>query len=398
MQGQVTFGRRGAAQGSPPPATAVPIKSAPDIAPPDEVPVSRAPFATVIILAFLALIFLLEMADKPMADPGVIGLASLVHFGAVSRDFGLQDGQVWRLLTAPWLHLNASHFAGNAVALVLIGLLLEPIIGWRWFAAVYTLGGIGGALGSIALNAHSTVSVGASGAILAVIGCAAAMSLHPASAERRFRIWRMCALTGLPALIPSSGPSHTDYSAHMGGAIVGFVIGFGLLVAWKRDRLRPPLEGLVATAGAVVGFMGVSAVAVAAVLPPSKAHVQVTAGLIPPEEFPSSEDESVKRSGELLASYPQDPRAHALAARMWAKAGADSEAEREVQTALASPLMHAPEIPADLEQDLRIMLLGEQLKQQETYAAQRTAESLCPSATSLDSRVQEALRRLKACE
>ena len=401
MQGQAGFGRRGAAPAAAMRAAPAADFLASDLAPEqaDDAPVSRAPFATVTILVFLGLLFLLQMTDQPMAKPGVIALKSLMHLGAVSRDFVLKDGQAWRLLTAGWLHASASHFIGNAVALVLIGLLLEPIVGWRWFAAVYTLGGIGGALGSIALNETSIVSVGASGAIMAVMACAATMSFHPASAGRRMRIWRLCAVSGIPALLPTSSASHVDYSAHAGGAIAGFVIGYLLLGAWNHERRRPPLEGLVATTGAVIGFLGVCAVAAAAVLPPARLHLQVTEGLIPPDQLPASNAEGENRWTELLSLYPQDPRAHAVAATVWEKtSGGDSQAEQELRTALASPLLHAPEIPAGLEQHMRIMLVGVQAKRGEIYEARRSAEALCPDRAALDPRVQEALKQLKACD
>jgi rhomboid protease GluP len=403
MQGQATFGRKGATAAAP----AFPVRAAPAtefVAPDivrddDDAPLSRVPFATIVILIFLALLFLLQMTDQPMAKPGVIALKSLMHLGAVSRDFILKDGQVWRLLTAPWLHASASHFIGNAVALLLIGLLLEPIIGWRWFAAVYTLGGIGGALGSIFLNEKSVVSVGASGAIMAVMACAAVMSLHPASEGRRFFIWRMCAFSGIPALLPTSSASHVDYSAHMGGAIAGVLFGCALLSAWDHGRRRPPQGERVATIGAAIGFMGVCAVALAAVLPPAKLHqLQVTAGLVPPDQWPSNEDDAMQRAGDLLATYPEDPRLLRLAAAVAHRNRAYAEAERDLQAGLASPLLHAPEIQPGLDQRLRLLLIGLQLEQHEIDAARQSAQPLCPIQATLDSRTQQGLKVLKACD
>jgi rhomboid protease GluP len=370
----------------------------PEAEPEDDSPVSRAPFATITILVFLALLFLLEMTDQPMAQPGVIALKSLMRLGAVSRDFVIMDGQVWRLLTAPWLHASASHFIGNAVALVLIGILLEPIVGWRWFAAVYTLGGIGGALGSIFLNEKSIVSVGASGAIMAVMACAATMSFHPASAGRRARIWRLCLVSGVPALVPAATASRVDYSAHMGGTIVGVLIGCALLSAWDHARRRPPLEAKVATTGAVIGFLGVCAVAAAAVLPPAKLHLQVTQGLVPPDEMPPSSERDMQHMGQLELAYPQDPRPHGIVATLWFKSGADNAAEQELRKALDSPLLHAPEISAELVRQMRIMLVGVQLKQKEVDEARRSAAPLCPDKASLEPRLQDALKALKACD
>jgi rhomboid protease GluP len=402
MQGQVTFGRKRAALEPAPAAlrtAPTPLFPVEEAAPREESPVNSMPFATITILVFLALLFVLELTDKPTARPGAVDLASLIHLGAVSRDFVLGHGQVWRLLTAPWLHLDLAHIIGNGIALVVIGFLLEPIIGWRWFAAVYTLGGIGGALGSIFLKEGSIVSVGASGAILAVIACAGVMSMHPASVDRRMRIWRMCAFTGVPALIPHAG-SRTDYSAHAGGAMVGLMVGWVLLNAWDHERRRPPLEGPVATTGTVIGFLGVVAVAVAALLPPSQLHAQTTAGLVPPDEQPSTgaNAEGEKRWSDLEVSYPQDPRTHVAAAAQLVKNAEYSKAEGELQTALASPLLHAPELQPVLEQRMRIALVGVQLKQNEVSEARQSAKPLCPSMASFDPKLQDGLKALKACD
>ena len=140
MAQQVTFGRRGTAPFARPeplkPLAAPPPKAE---APPADEEVkegsSRIPWATLAILALLTCVYVLEAAGDPTGDPGRIGHATLVHLGGVSRELALQDGQVWRLFTAPWMHGGIAHFIGNAIALVLIGLLLEPIVGWRWFTA-----------------------------------------------------------------------------------------------------------------------------------------------------------------------------------------------------------------------------------------------------------------------
>jgi hypothetical protein len=181
--------------------------------------------------------------------------------------------------------------------------------------------------------------------------------------------------------------------------VPGGVIGFALLAAWNHQRNRPPLEGAVATTGAVIGFLGVCAVAAAAVLPQAKLHpIQVTAGLIPLEQLPATDEDARNRWTDLLTAYPQDPRAHAIAAEVWVKNGGNSEAERELQTALASPLLHAPEVQPSLEQRLRVMLVGVQARQGNIEGARRSAAALCPTRSSLEPRLQKALDQMKACD
>ncbi|HEY4028819.1 MAG TPA: rhomboid family intramembrane serine protease [Caulobacteraceae bacterium] len=357
----------------------------------------RIPWATFGIILLLALIFVLELNLTP-ANTASISPAVALRLGAVSRELVSQDGQAWRLLTAQWLHWNANHIVGNSLALILIGSLLEPIIGWRWLTAVYALGGVAGGAASITLNPQNVTSMGASGAIMAVMACAAAVSLHPAAVGRRNRIWRRCLLSGAPALLPSAH-SHVDYSAHAGGALLGFAAGYLLLILWNGQRPRPPLQGAAMAAAALVGLAGLGALGAAAALPQAKAPtLRFTAGLIPPDQAPASEEDGMKRSGELLAAYPQDPRSHAIAAEWWDRNGQPSEAEQELQKALASPLLHAPEIESRFEQRARVMLLGEQLKQREFDAARADAAALCADLPSLDPRVGKALTQLEACE
>jgi len=365
MQGQVSFGRRGMA---PAPAALPKVAPAParrerpersealsearplvaDALPDEDRAFGRIPWASLAIAVVLLLVFLAELADAPGAGTASISPATALHFGAVSRDLVFHDGQVWRLLTAQWLHWGVGHIIGNTVVLILIGLLLEPIIGWRWLTAVFALGGVGGALASILLNDQNVTSVGASGAIMAVLGCAAAVSLHPAAVGRRVKIWRRCLFSGVPALLPAAH-SHVDYSAHAGGALAGFAAGYFLLMAWNGQRQRPPFQDAAMVAAAFVGLAGLTALGMAAALPPAKIAYRGTAGLIPPDQIPVLTDDGLQKAADLVAAYPNDPRGHALMAMLWDKRGGTGEAELELQKALSSPLLHARELPDDLD-------------------------------------------------
>jgi membrane associated rhomboid family serine protease len=395
MRGQVSFGRRGPAAMTR--AAVAADVAAPPSAPQDDRAFGRVPWATLALLALLGLAFLLELADAPGVQAKAISLATLIHLGGVSRELAVQDGQVWRLLTAPWLHGGTAHILGNAVALLMFGLLLEPIIGWRWLTAVYALGGLAGSLATITLHAPFVVSVGASGAIMALMGCAAMVSFHPASHDRRKQIWRMCLVGGVPALLPISASSHIDYSAHTGGAVLGIVAGCILVVTWKAHRLRPPLQGAAMAAGLAIGLAGLGALGVAAALPPAPRPNHGTPGLIPADQIPAPTEDGMRQASELVSDYPDDPRGHALMAMAWSKRGGAGAAELELQKALASPLLHAPEIPPDFERGVRVMLLSKQVQQKEFDAARQTAASLCPAAAALDPSVQNALKALRAC-
>jgi hypothetical protein len=118
---------------------------------------------------------------------------------------------------------------------------------------------------------------------------------------------------------------------------------------------------------------------------------------MPTELMPHSVDEGFARYAELSTAYPQDPRLRSLTAMMLAGNGHADEAELELETGLKSPLLHAPGLPADLEQRLRIMLIDLQISQQEIEAAKRSAGPLCPGLATLDATTRKTLGQLSAC-
>lgn len=68
-------------------------------------------------------------------------------------------GEPWRLLTSAFLHANWLHLLANLYMLVLLGAVLERIVGgWR-FASIYVLSAMGGGLLSALWNGVHEISV-----------------------------------------------------------------------------------------------------------------------------------------------------------------------------------------------------------------------------------------------
>src|SRR4029077_10741737 len=112
-------------------------------------------------------------------------LATLLAFGGLMGEVVIESGEWYRLLTAPLLHGGIEHILLNGVALGLAGYVLEPLIGRAWFAAVFVVGALCGALFSLLLNSDVIISVGASGAVMALFACMLVLSGHfPKGATR----------------------------------------------------------------------------------------------------------------------------------------------------------------------------------------------------------------------
>ncbi|UYZ63424.1 rhomboid family intramembrane serine protease [Hymenobacter weizhouensis] len=194
-------------------------------------------FVAPLLLALNLLVYAL------MALNGVDALAptgpDLVRWGSNFSPLSL-GGQPWRLLTSCFVHGGPAHLLLNMSSLVFLGLLTEPLVGRGRLLAGYLLSGVGGSVASLWWHLPQGVnSVGASGAIFGLYGLLlATLALYPATlpdhAARRSLL-----VFGVYLLFSSLGAglqAHaTDNAAHVGGLLVGLLMG-----AWPRSRRLPP--------------------------------------------------------------------------------------------------------------------------------------------------------------
>src|SRR5258706_4664203 len=251
MQAAPAFGKRGQAGRrpvAPPPAPPTRQTSAaedlPDAAT-ETIGRRRLPFVTFGLIVVLGLIYWVELIFAVQPDGKFApGLHSLAAFGGLNESLVLQSGEWWRAFTAPLLHGNLTHILGNAVALLFAGWILERVIGHAWFAALFVVGALGGAAGSLAANSPNVLSVGASGAIMALLAAALVCSFMFESAQLRRRMQnvslRFLVPSLAPALLPLGAATGTDYGAHIGGAFGGGAPGFFLRRLLPPGFFRPP--------------------------------------------------------------------------------------------------------------------------------------------------------------
>jgi rhomboid protease GluP len=155
---------------------------------------------------------------------GADGLTLMV-LGAKENSLILR-GDYWRLLTPIFLHIGIVHLAFNSYALNLFGREVESLFGsWR-FAVIYFLAGIGGSILSFAFS--PAISAGASGAIFGVIGAMAAFLIRNRTtlgAQGRQHLQSLLFMIGINLFLGVTLPGIDNYG-HIGGLVVGFVLGF----------------------------------------------------------------------------------------------------------------------------------------------------------------------------
>lgn len=155
--------------------------------------------------------------------------------------------EYWRMFTAPLMHTGLLHIFMNSLAFWWAGSMVERIAGWKWMLGIFTLTALAGEAASLMFLAPNIVGVGASGGVMGVLAAVAVMAGRmPLSASTAIRTnamqWLIPSI--LPILLTTKG--NVNYYAHLGGAVIGLALGYGLLKFWKRDNPNPPLVNLMA--------------------------------------------------------------------------------------------------------------------------------------------------------
>ncbi len=205
-------------------------------------------------------------ADQRVVTYTLIGICvvsfvlQLVTQGAWTRQFQFFPGaglaEPWRFLTAAFLHSTGffGHILFNMWALYVTGQFLEPVLGRARFILLTLLSAIGGSVGVVLLTSPTATPlgwvwgpavVGASGMVFGLFGAMIAVL-------RRFgaNYAQMIGLVVINGIIGFVVPG-IAWQAHLGGLVVGFVLGWGFSHA-PRDRQKLVLWALPAAVAVVL--------------------------------------------------------------------------------------------------------------------------------------------------
>jgi rhomboid protease GluP len=355
------------------------------------------PLLTGLILAVLIGVYACEWVFAVSPSDGMdASLSTLLALGALQRGL-VAAGQWYRLLTAALLHLNPLHLAMNGVCLFLAGKTLETLVGRAWFALIFVLGAIGGSLVSLAVNPATLVSVGASGAIMALFAAILTISFRFGPTAVRAKLQANSLYILVPSLIPigtSVASGRVDLGAHLGGALTGLILGLLITRIWPRNAILPGLRLPAAVLAAAGGLaFALSTVAVAQ----GYRVFALASGLIPSAQLPKTDAEAVSRSEELLSRYPNDPRAHYFRGFALMRAGDGKGAESELKAALAEEEVIRLELTPAFEMGVRSLLAGVLSDQGKTDEAKAGAKAACASKDT-QAALRAILNKAHLCE
>ncbi len=178
------------------------------------------------------------------------------------QNFLVANGQYWRLFTAMFLHGGIAHLAVNMYSLWILGREVETIYGTPRFLIVYIIGGLLGSVASFLLT--DAPSVGASGAIFALVGGLAAFFIKNRKLlgdRARDSIQNIVVIVLINLFIGTAGS--IDNWAHMGGLLGGFFVAWLISPLFTIDRTELGLINIRdvgytiprVAAGAIIGLV-----------------------------------------------------------------------------------------------------------------------------------------------
>lgn len=214
-----------------------------------------------------------ELMPDFLVTKGLVGIVAVAFLGSqadastIIGMFGLRPvlvgfGEWWLLVTSGFLHANLMHVGFNGFLLWMLGRMLEPVLGHARFTALYVAGLAGGGLGVVLLSwlwaltplAEVPVlgsvltsdprapTIGASGAVFALMG-AAVVGLR----NRGVNPWRtdIGTLVLLNLAITFFLPG-ISVGGHLGGLLSGMAVGKLVFVDHEHRHRATVLAGLAA--------------------------------------------------------------------------------------------------------------------------------------------------------
>ena len=191
----------------------------------------KKPIVTFIIIGILVLMFLMQFVFTPI---------ELLYYLGVQKDL-VRYGEIYRLLTGAFLHLDILHLLCNLYALYVVGKLSESYFGKWKFTLIYLFSALTGSLLSIAMG--DSFSIGASGAIFGILGSLLYFGYH-------YRVYFGNVLLKqiVPVIIFNLAIGFMiddiDNFAHIGGLIGGLLISKAVGIN-SKDKKSDKINGII---------------------------------------------------------------------------------------------------------------------------------------------------------
>jgi rhomboid protease GluP len=206
--------------------------------------------AAACILMYIVEWFLSQKSGPPV--PAMLGLPgirpmAMLRLGA---KFGplMFAGQWWRLVTAMFLHAGLLHIGMNMWCLFDLGPEVESLFDAPRFIVFYLATGVFGYIVSLWWS-PGVLSIGASGAIMGLIGVLIGASFHLGRLGKDYRsmLWKWVIYIFIFGLFFS-----VDNAAHIGGLVLGLALGYLIPSGEVQTRTEQKLWNTLAVISVLI--------------------------------------------------------------------------------------------------------------------------------------------------
>jgi rhomboid protease GluP len=175
--------------------------------------------ATYILIGVNIVVFVIDMVTGNL----------IKAYGALVPQFVISYGQWWRILTSGFLHANITHLAFNLYAFYGLGRLMERFFNTRRLSIIYLFALLGSGVLVTLFSQFSTLTLGASGAIMGVLGGLLVFywkyrDLLVKGRSYLSELGRMAIINIGIGLLPG-----ISWWGHLGGFLAGAVAGLAML-------------------------------------------------------------------------------------------------------------------------------------------------------------------------
>jgi len=196
---------------------------------PQTSPVTYAMLAICCVMYALSFVITMKFTGGESVGGGLMnlgGIASTVSYRlGESLPLAYNISQPWRFIMAIFLHGSLIHIGFNMWVLMDIGPMVEELYGSARYLFLYVVTGVGGYIvSSYAAQYSGRPSVGASGALLGIIGVLLAATTgrkNMAAQALRSALIRWLIYIAVLGFVFSG----TDNYAHLGGVASGYALG-----------------------------------------------------------------------------------------------------------------------------------------------------------------------------
>ncbi|NJL42986.1 MAG: rhomboid family intramembrane serine protease [Pseudanabaena sp. SU_2_4] len=195
---------------------------------------SQKAYGTFGLIGVNIIVFAIELISGGSQD-----LEVLYHLGALVPTV-VWYGEWWRLLSATFLHYGFFHLVLNMIGLAYLGVFVEIRLGILKYLVAYLFCGIGSMLVvtilAVSLNSEPQVTVGASGAIMGMVGATGSILLQGWRREKSRiaaqRLRSILYIIGLQMVFDLITPN-VSFVGHTSGVVLGFLVG--ILLYLKKN-------------------------------------------------------------------------------------------------------------------------------------------------------------------